>query len=152
MSPQQATSGSRGGLGTRAPPCPQYFFKIMQFSGNFWGKTPYFEHILGSALPLGVKIPMAPPWPKSWIRACKHQLFSTSSSVLAQLRRDAFILCENDTAFQKSTNNNIQLQRAWHFKERTGSFGNFQNLLSFAECRFNAKKKHVLSMCMCCQN
>ena len=29
-----------GGPGCPGPPCPQDFFKIMQFSGNFKGKTP----------------------------------------------------------------------------------------------------------------
>ena len=44
------------------PPCPQYFFKIMQFSGNFKG-NPLFLQILGSG----------PPWPNSRIRPCKRK-------------------------------------------------------------------------------
>ena len=32
----------------------------MQFSGNFKGKTPYFEHILGSGPPLGSKLCLPP--------------------------------------------------------------------------------------------
>ena len=52
-----SSSGSRGepwrlGLPT---PCPQDFFKIMQFSGNFKGKT-LFRANFG----LGVKTPLAP--------------------------------------------------------------------------------------------
>ncbi len=33
----------------------------MQFSGNFKEKTPHFEQIFGSGLPLGVKTPLGPP-------------------------------------------------------------------------------------------
>ena len=56
-----ASSGSRGGLGARPPSLPPRFFKIMQFSGNFLGKKPYFEQILGSGPPLGVKSLLGPP-------------------------------------------------------------------------------------------
>ena len=42
------------------PPCPQDFFNFMQFSGNFWGKNPYFEQILGSGPLLGVQTPLGP--------------------------------------------------------------------------------------------
>ena len=37
----------QGVLGARSP-CPRFFFKIMQFSGNFEEKPPIFEKILGS--------------------------------------------------------------------------------------------------------
>ena len=37
--PALADPGGPWGLG---PPCPQDFFKIMQFSGNFKGKKPLF--------------------------------------------------------------------------------------------------------------
>ncbi len=53
-----SSSGSRG---ARPPPCPQDFFEIMQFSGNFKGKTPIFEQILGSAPPFRSKLRWALP-------------------------------------------------------------------------------------------
>ena len=62
------TSGSTrgpGGPGSPTPP-PSFFSKIMQFSGNL-RETPYFEQILGSGPPSGVKTLLA-PWQKSWIR------------------------------------------------------------------------------------
>ncbi len=47
------------------PPCPQDFFKIMQFSGNFKETAPPpFWANFGP-----VKTPLA-CWPKSWIRPC----------------------------------------------------------------------------------
>ena len=71
-----------GGPGAR-PPCPQNFFKIMQFSGNFWenpqGKTK--TSILSKYWdqpPL--KTPLAPPWPKSWIRLHRRFLWSAHHS------------------------------------------------------------------------
>ncbi len=45
----------QGGPGGPAPSCPQDCFKIMQCSGNFKEKTPYFEQILGTGLSPGVK-------------------------------------------------------------------------------------------------
>ena len=51
--------GSReGALGAMSPLPPR--FKVMQFSGNCKGKTPYFEQILGSGPPLGSKFYWAP--------------------------------------------------------------------------------------------
>ncbi len=51
------------------PPCSQDFFKIMQFSRNFKGRTPILSKFWGSGPPLGQNS-TGPPWPKSWIRAC----------------------------------------------------------------------------------
>ncbi len=42
------------------PPCPQDFFKIMQFSDNFKGKIPILSKCWVQA-PLGVKTPLGPP-------------------------------------------------------------------------------------------
>ncbi len=56
---EMTTCGSSG----RGPPCPQDFFKIMQFSSNI------FEQIW--AQPPGVKTLLS-PWPKSWIRPWWH--------------------------------------------------------------------------------
>ena len=52
-----------GGPGGRAPPCPQDFFKIMHFAGNFKGK-PLFKPLLGLRAVSGVKTPLDSPWPK----------------------------------------------------------------------------------------
>ncbi len=60
---QCVTSGSRGPWG---PPCPQEFFKIMQFSTLFSGKTPILSKCLAQGPP--GKNSAGPPWPKSWIR------------------------------------------------------------------------------------
>ena len=60
---------------------PRFFFQIMQFSGNFKGKTPVLSKFWAQA-PLGVKIPL----PKSWIRACP---FSDKKCI-----QDAFALPE----------------------------------------------------------
>ena len=50
-----------GSSGSRGPPCPQDFFKIMQFSANFKEENSYFEQILGSGSPhLGSKLCWAP--------------------------------------------------------------------------------------------
>ena len=49
-----------GGSGAQAPPCPQDFFKIMQFSGNFKGKTPIFSKFRDQA-PFGVQTLLGPP-------------------------------------------------------------------------------------------
>ena len=42
------------------PPCPQDFFTIMQFSGNFKGNTPILSDIWAQATPLGSKLYWAP--------------------------------------------------------------------------------------------
>ena len=52
--------GSRGALWAW-PPCPQDFFKIMQFSGNFKGKSPIFSKFWAQGPPLGVKTPLGLP-------------------------------------------------------------------------------------------
>ena len=49
----------QGALGDWALPCPQDFFKIMQFSGTFRGK-PLFWANFGLRPPLWVKIPLVP--------------------------------------------------------------------------------------------
>ena len=59
LEPQQRIQG---------PPCPQDFFKIMQFSGNCKEKPPILNNFRALGHPLWVKTPLA-PWPKSWIRA-----------------------------------------------------------------------------------
>ncbi len=46
--------------GAPAPLAPKISKKIMQFSGNFKGKNPFFEQILGSGPPLGSKLCWAP--------------------------------------------------------------------------------------------
>ena len=63
-------SSRPGGPGGPGPSCPQDFFKIMQFSGNFKGKTSIFSKFRARALPWGQNS-TGPPWPKSWIRACE---------------------------------------------------------------------------------
>ncbi len=55
-----SSCGSRG-PGGLSPPCPQDFFKIIQFSGNFKEKKPYFEQMLGSGPPLGSKLRWGAP-------------------------------------------------------------------------------------------
>ena len=58
-----------GGPGGPGLPCPQeFFFLIMQFSGNFKGNAPILSKFwaLGSTL-------LCPLWPKSWIRPCRQQ-------------------------------------------------------------------------------
>ncbi len=61
LSSGKHSSGSRGGgSGAQAPPCPQDFFKIMQFSGNFKGKTPIFSKFRDQA-PFGVQTLLGPP-------------------------------------------------------------------------------------------
>ena len=54
------TVADPGGPGGPGPLAPKVFFKIMQFSGNFKGKKPYFEQILGSGPPPGVKTLLPP--------------------------------------------------------------------------------------------
>ena len=65
----RTTSGSKG-PGARAPPCPPRFVsKSCAFFRQFFWKNPCFEQNLGSGPPpLGVKTPLGPLWPKSWIR------------------------------------------------------------------------------------
>ncbi len=62
---------SRGSRGPGAP-CPQDFFKIMQFSGKFKGKTPILSKFWVQGPPWGLN--SAGPPPKSWICACYTQL------------------------------------------------------------------------------
>ncbi len=57
----QASSRSRGALGARTPLASQDFFKIMQFSGNFKGKTLILGKFWAQGPPLGVKTPLGPP-------------------------------------------------------------------------------------------
>ncbi len=64
----QPSSGSRGFWG-HGPPLPPRLFKIMQFSGNFKGKTPILSKVWAQA-PLWIQNSTMIPWPKSWIRAC----------------------------------------------------------------------------------
>ncbi len=50
-----------GAWGSGSPPsCPQDFFKIMQFAGNFKGKTPILSQVWAQVPPLGVKTLLAP--------------------------------------------------------------------------------------------
>ncbi len=63
--PLSAPVADPGGLG---PPCHQDFFKIMQFSGNFKGKTPILSKFWAQGPPWGQNS-TGPAWPKSWIRA-----------------------------------------------------------------------------------
>ncbi len=49
-----------GPWGPTTPPCPQDFFKIMQFSGNFKGKPLFWTHF-GLKPPLEVKTQLGPP-------------------------------------------------------------------------------------------
>ncbi len=55
---KHSSSGSRGALGDRAP--LQDFFKIMQFSGNFKGKTPILSKFWAQGPPLGSKLRWPP--------------------------------------------------------------------------------------------
>ncbi len=48
--------------GSRGPPCP--FFKIMQFSGNFKGRTPILSTFWDQGPPIGVKTLLGPPMTK----------------------------------------------------------------------------------------
>ncbi len=52
--PSRYSSGTRGALGARAPPGPQDFFKIMQFSSNFKGKPLFWANF-------GLRLHWAPP-------------------------------------------------------------------------------------------
>ena len=51
---------SRGPWGP-GPPLPQEFFLIMQFSGNFKGKTPILSKFWVQGPPIGVKTPLGHP-------------------------------------------------------------------------------------------
>ena len=62
------TSGSRG----PAPLVPKILFKIMQFSGNFKGKTPILSKFWAHGPSSGVKTSLGPHWPKSWIHAWRE--------------------------------------------------------------------------------
>ena len=56
----QVSSGSRGGPGGLGPLAPQDFCKIMQFSGNFQGRTNILSKVWAQG-PSGVKTPLGPP-------------------------------------------------------------------------------------------
>ncbi len=54
--------------GSWGPAPAKIFFKSYSFQ-EILRKNPYFEYILGSGPP-GVKTPLSPRLPKSWIRPC----------------------------------------------------------------------------------
>ncbi len=57
MSHQQRIQGAWG----PGPPLPPRFLQLMQFSGNFKGKSPILSKFWAQGPPLGVKIPLGPP-------------------------------------------------------------------------------------------
>ncbi len=66
-----------------APPCPQDFFLIMKFSGNFKGKTPILSIFWAQGPPLRSKLCWAPLTKILYLRLVKQFLDKELATILA---------------------------------------------------------------------